>query len=148
MPNTPPQFSFKNISENNEEIEIFPNRLLSLATLEKILNKISKIEEVISVTLQGQRLPKEEATCACEAENQVESRKILVQNQEIEIHIMTGRIILEVPSQETEKVIKKIKKISDQLFPFGYSIRVGKFLKRNVSLADYKREWFQNISKK
>lgn len=147
MPTTPSQFSFDNNSENNKEIEIFPNRFLSLDTLEKILNKISKIEDIVSITLQGQRLPKEGANCVCaKAEKQVEN-KIFVQNKEIEIQIIAGRIILEVPSQETESVIKKIKIISDQLLPFGYSIRVGKFLKRNISLADYKREWFQSISK-
>lgn len=149
MPNPPPQFSFDDISENTKEIEVFPNRLLSLETLEEILNKFSEVEEIISVVLQGQRLPKEQISCICEkTETPVESKKIIVQNKEIEIQIVTGRILLEVSDQKIDGAIEKIKKISDQLLPFGYSVRVGKFLKRNASLADYKREWFQNISRK
>ncbi len=148
MPTTPPSFSFDNNSEETHEIEIFPYRFLSPDTLEILLNKIIKIDGVLSVTLQGQRLTsaKGSKTCACTDEQSSEKNKIYVQSKEIELSILVGRIILEVLNEKINEVIEKIKNMSKELLPFGYSTRVGKFTKDKQTLSDHKREWFQKIS--
>ena len=91
------------------DIEIFPHRLLSADTTEKLLNDLEDLKGVKRMVIQGQRLPPEEIN--------PERQFITVKGEKIDLQVKTGRIMMEI---EEEEIIEEVKKICDEILPFGY----------------------------
>ncbi|HEY0195935.1 MAG TPA: methyl-coenzyme M reductase operon protein D, partial [Methanobacterium sp.] len=70
------------------DIEIFPHRLLSADTTEKLLNDLEGVEGINKIVIQGQRLPSEEINR--------ERRKIKIKGEEIDLQVKTGRVLMEI----------------------------------------------------
>lgn len=107
-----------------EEIEILPNRLLGAKTAEKLFSNILDIGGVEGILIQGPRV-KSDAR-----------EKITVKGKEFELSVAISRIILQ--AKDADKILEELKKICENLMPFGYSIRIGKFTKDYPTLHDYK----------
>ncbi|MEM2128291.1 MAG: methyl-coenzyme M reductase operon protein D [Candidatus Methanomethylicaceae archaeon] len=50
---------------------------------------------------------------------------------------MVGRFILLISENSPETVIGKIKPLCEQVMPYGYDIRVGRFTKPRPTVKDY-----------
>lgn len=108
------------------DIQIFPYRILSADTTEKLLRDLDEIEGVQRIVLQGERLPPKEA-------GHPDRRIITVKGQEIDLQIKTGRILIEI-SDET--VIENVKELSEPHLPFGFDIYAGTFIRKEKTVSD------------
>jgi methyl-coenzyme M reductase subunit D len=107
------------------DIEIFPHRLLSANTIEKLLNDLEAVEGIKKLIIQGQRLPSEEIN--------PEHRKIKVKGEEIDLQVQTGRVLMEI---ENEEIIDEIKAICEDHLPFGFNIHIGTFIRKQKTVTD------------
>ncbi|MCQ5375252.1 MAG: methyl-coenzyme M reductase operon protein D, partial [Methanomassiliicoccales archaeon] len=80
------------------EIMIFPSRLLSATTTEKLLNKLYTVKHVRQINVQGESLP-EKITMGPGAGLDVdhsERREIEVAGKKTELKVQVGRIFVEI----------------------------------------------------
>jgi methyl-coenzyme M reductase subunit D len=64
------------------DIEIFPHRLLSTETTEKLLNDLEEVEGIKRMVIQGQRLPPEEIN--------PERRFITIKGEKVDLQLKQG----------------------------------------------------------
>jgi len=107
------------------DIEIFPHRLLSADTTERLLNDLEEIEGIRKVVIQGQRLP--------QTEDNPDRRVITILGEEVDLQVKTGRVLMEI---EDEAVIEQVKIICEDHLPFGYNIHVGTFIRKQKTVTD------------
>jgi methyl-coenzyme M reductase subunit D len=91
------------------DIEIFPHRLLSADTTEKLLNNLEEIED------------------------NPDRRVITILGEEVDLQVKTGRVLMEI---EDEAVIEQVKIICEDHLPFGYNIHVGTFIRKQKTVTD------------
>lgn len=108
------------------DIEIFPHRLLSAYTTEKLLKDLEKIEGVKRIVLQGQRLPPEEI-------GHPDRKTITIKGEEIDLQVKTGRVLAEISS---EKIIMEIHALCDDHLPFGFNIHTGTYIREKKTVSD------------
>src|SRR5690606_22670033 len=77
------------------DIEIFPHRLLSVETTEKLLIDLEKIDAVNRIVLHGRRLSPEKT-------GDTEPKFITVKGERIDLHVKTGRVLLELNPEDIE----------------------------------------------
>ena len=107
------------------DIEIFPHRLLSADTTEKLLNDLEGLNGVKRMVIQGQRLPQDE--------DNPDQRIITIMGEEVDLQVKTGRVLMEIEGEET---IDDVKDICEDLLPFGYNIHVGTFIRKQKTVTD------------
>ncbi len=107
------------------DIEIFPHRLLSADTTEKLLNNLEELEGVKRMVIQGQRLP--------QTEENPDRRVITILGEEVDLQVKTGRVLMEI---EEEEIIEEVKTICDDTLSFGYNIHVGTFIRKHKTVSD------------
>nr|WP_319374103.1 methyl-coenzyme M reductase operon protein D [uncultured Methanobacterium sp.] len=107
------------------DIEIFPHRLLSADTTEKLLNDLEELEGVKRMVIQGQRLPQDK-------ENP-DRRVITILGEEVDLQVKTGRVFMEI---EEENIIDQVRAICEDNLPFGYNIHVGTFIRKQKTVSD------------
>jgi len=122
------------------EIMIMPNRLLSADTTEKVLNKIYKVKHVRQVTCQGENLPRKLTSGPGTGldVNHPERRKIKVDGKETELWVLVGRIFVEIDDVDNvQKALKDIEKICKEMFPYGFTLEIGRYSKFKPTVTDY-----------
>ncbi|MDD1774662.1 MAG: methyl-coenzyme M reductase operon protein D [Methanobacterium sp.] len=107
------------------DIEIFPHRLLSSETTERLLNDLEMVEGIKKLVIQGQRLPSEDIN--------PERRKITIKGEEIDLQVQTGRVLLEI---EDEEIIDEIRSVCETNLPFGFNVHVGTFIRKQKTVTD------------
>lgn len=107
------------------DIEIFPHRLLSADTTEKLLNNLEELDGVKRMVIQGQRLPQDKKN--------PDRRVITILGEEVDLQVKTGRVFMEI---EEEDVIEQVKAICEDNLPFGYNIHVGTFIRKQKTVSD------------
>jgi methyl-coenzyme M reductase subunit D len=107
------------------DIEIFPHRLLSADTTERLLNDLEGIEGIKRIVIQGQRLPPKEINH--------DHRTITIKGEEIDLQVQTGRILMDI---EDEEIIDEIRSICEDLLPFGFNLHVGTFIRKHKTVTD------------
>lgn len=107
------------------DIEIFPHRLLSTDTTERLLNNLEEVDGIKKIVIQGQRLPS--------AKNNTERRIIKVKGEEIDLQVQTGRVFMEI---EDETIIDDIKIICEDHLPFGFDVSMGTFIRKQKTVTD------------
>ena len=134
-------------TETNEavplpEILIFPARMLSADTTEKLLNNIYEVQNVRQVNISGEGLPAVVGNGPAKGTlvNHPERRVINVKGREYELNLLVGRIFVEINDiDNVDKAVDEIKTICDDLLPFGYNIEVGRYSKFQPTITDYKK---------
>lgn len=118
------------------QIEIFPSRILSPQTAQKLLSEVYKVDGLIRVMIQGQRLPTVVGYGPGTGEKvEHPQRKVIeVEGQLIELKVNVGRLRLEVADVEAKE---KLREICDRVFPFPYEFREGHFMKKKSTVTDY-----------
>ncbi len=107
------------------DIEIFPHRLLSADTTEKLLNDLEGLNGVKRMVIQGQRLPQDKYN--------PDQRVITIMGEEVDLQVKTGRVFMEI---EEEEIIDDVKEICEDLLPFGYNIHLGTFIRKQKTVTD------------
>jgi len=95
------------------EIQIFPFKLISKETADKITDELTRFDFVTNVSVHGPSISSNE-------------------NE----NYMVGWIWIEV-EDNNEDVQKIIKDVCDEFMPFGYTIEVGRFTKYKKGVSDY-----------
>lgn len=108
------------------DIEIFPHRLLNPDTTEKLLNDLEEIESVKRMVIHGPRLSNTDT-------KNHESRSIKVKGENVDLRVQTGRVLLEV---ETEEAIDEVREVCDENLPFGFNVHIGTFIRKQKTVTD------------
>lgn len=122
--------------ENSIQIEIFPSRILSPETAQKLIAEIYKVDGVTRVMVQGNRLP-EKVSAGPGTGEKVEHplrKPIQIGDQVIELKICVGRIRVELSSAEAKE---QIREVCEKLLPFPFEFREGHFLRKKPTVTDY-----------
>jgi methyl-coenzyme M reductase subunit D len=107
------------------QCRIAGERLLNPDTVERLLNKICSICGVRRMIINGPRL-----STAHEM-----SKVIHVGNQDIQLEVHVGSILLELENRDS---IPALKAACDEVFTkFSYRLQEGRFMKTEASLVDY-----------
>lgn len=119
------------------QVRIVPVRMLYPETVKRLLNLIVESGGVRRMILNGPRLPAviPYGPGRGLANPHTMRQKIMVGDQEIELQVQVGTILLEL---ENRDVIPGIKAACDAVFTeFPYQLKEGKFMKTEPSLVDY-----------
>jgi methyl-coenzyme M reductase subunit D len=119
------------------QCRIVPSRLLFPATTERLLNGICSVGGIRRIILTGPRLPAYVPAGPARGEvNPHEGRKMIkVGDEEFELQVQVGSVLLELEDRST---IPAIKEACDKVFTeFPYTLQEGRFMKSRMSLSDY-----------
>ena len=123
-------------TEDSIQIEIFPSRILSPETAQKLISEIYKVDGVIRVLVQGNRLP-ERVSAGPGTGEKVEHplrKPIQIGDQVIELKICAGRIRIELSNAEAKE---NIRELCEKLLPFPFEFREGHFFRKKPTVTDY-----------
>jgi len=118
------------------EIEVFPHRYLKASTTEKFLNKVYSLDTVERIVIHGESLPKTVYYGPAKGTpvNHSERKEVVVQGIPIELTVMAGRFWIAL---KDDSELEKIEEVCKEVFPFGYRISAGKFLRDRPTVTDY-----------
>lgn len=114
------------------DIEIFPHRLLSVETTEKLLIDLEKIDAVNRIVLHGRMLSPEET-------GDTEPKFITVKGERIDLHVKTGRVLLELNPEDIEtqdQLNEELQGICTRHLPFGFNLSEGIFIRKEKTVSD------------
>lgn len=112
------------------DIEIFSHRLLGCETTEKLLNDLNNIDAVNRIVLHGRRQPPEAGE---------EPRFITIKGERIDLHVKTGRVLIEIITTEIEdpdSFHNEVREICARNLPFGFNMTEGTFIRKNKTVSD------------
>jgi methyl-coenzyme M reductase subunit D len=123
-------------SEDSIQIEIFPSRILSPETAQKLMAEINKVDGVIRIMVQGNRLPEKisEGPGTGERIEHPLRKPIQIGDQVIELKICVGRIRVELSNSESKE---KVREVCEKMLPFPFEFREGHFFRRKPTVTDY-----------
>lgn len=119
------------------QCRIVTERLLSPETTERLLNSLCTVPGIRRMVLNGPRLP---ATVTYGPAKGLPNphtmrQKIRVGDEELELQVHVGTILLELESRES---IPALKAACEPVFTeYSFYIQEGRFMKTDPSLADY-----------
>ncbi|AVB76661.1 methyl-coenzyme M reductase operon protein D [Methanococcus maripaludis] len=118
------------------ELEVFPHRYLKAETTEKFLNRAYSLSKVQRVVIHGESLPNKVGYGPAKGTpvNHSEKREITVKGVPVELMLQVGRLWVLL---DDESEIEKIEEICKDLFPFGYRLTKGKFLRNDPTVSDF-----------
>lgn len=123
-------------TEDSIQIEIFPSRILSPETAQKLMAELYQVDGIIRVMVQGNRLPERvsEGPGTGEKVEHPLRKPIQIGDQVIELKISVGRIRLELSNTEAKG---KVREVCEKLLPFSFEFREGHFFRRKPTVTDY-----------
>jgi len=119
------------------QCRIVTERLLNPETTERLLNKIVSVPGILRMVLNGPSLPATVTYGPAKglANAHTMRRTIHVGDQELELQVHVGTILLEL---ENRDVIPALKTAIEPVFTdFTFRIQEGRFMKTAPSLVDY-----------
>jgi methyl-coenzyme M reductase subunit D len=123
-------------TEDSIQIEIFPSRILSPETAQKLMTELYKVDGIIRVMVQGPTLP-EKVSYGPGTGEKVEHplrKPIQIGDQVIELKISVGRIRIELSNAEAKE---KVREVCEKMLPFSFEFREGHFFRRKPTVTDY-----------
>ena len=119
------------------QCRIVTARLLNPETTERLLNKIVSVAGVRRMVLNGPRLPVSITYGPAKglANPHVMRKTIHVGDQEVDLQVHVGTVVLELESRD---VIPALKAAIEPVFTnFSFYIQEGRYMKTEPSLVDY-----------
>jgi methyl-coenzyme M reductase subunit D len=119
------------------QCRIVTARLLNPETTERLLNKIVSVAGVRRMVLNGPRLPATITYGPAKglANPHVMRKAIHVGDQEVDLQVHVGTIVLELESRD---MIPALKAAIEPVFTdFSFYIQEGRYMKTEPSLVDY-----------
>jgi len=119
------------------QCRIVTARLLNPETTERLLNKVVSVAGVRRMVLNGPRLPATITYGPAKglANPHVMRKAIHVGDQEVDLQVHVGTVVLELESRD---VIPALKAAIEPVFTdFSFYIQEGRYMKTEPSLVDY-----------
>jgi methyl-coenzyme M reductase subunit D len=119
------------------QCRIVTERLLNPETTEHLLNQIVSVPGIRRMVLNGPRLPATVTYGPAKglANPHVMRRKIHVGDEDLDLQVHVGTILLELESRE---IIPALQAACEPVFTnFTFRIQEGRFMKTSPSLVDY-----------
>ncbi|NLX48032.1 MAG: methyl-coenzyme M reductase operon protein D [Euryarchaeota archaeon] len=124
------------------EIMVFPERMLLADTTETLLNKLHEVKNVKRITVQGEDLPAimKAGPGTGGPVDHPERRVIKVAGKDMELKVLVGRILVEISDMDfVPQAMKDIKEVCESVFPFNFTLEVGRYSKFKPTVSDYKK---------
>jgi methyl-coenzyme M reductase subunit D len=124
------------------EVLIFPHRLLSAETTEKLLNRIYKVGHVRQVNVSGEGLPSKVSSGPHTGlpVDHPQRKVINVNGKEVELQLQVGRVFVEIDDIDNlQGALDEIEKICQEILTFGFNLEVGRYSKYKPTLTDYRK---------
>ena len=121
------------------DVKIFPYRLLKPQTTEKILNGIMELDGVLRILVNGNSLPKVVNYGPAKGlpVNHEDRKVIGVKNDNFELCVSVGELIITVKYEEHENFVEKIDALLKDTLTMDYDIKTGIFTKTDITVSDY-----------
>lgn len=118
------------------QVEITPQRYLTPATAQKLLNEIYSNGGVARITIHGPNLPRTIPYGPGKGTPIDENKDLLIEvaGQAFELSVKVGRVRLEL---ESEEYMPGLKAACERALPFSFQIKRGKFFHTRPTLSDY-----------
>ena len=125
------------------EVMIYPHRLLSAETTEKLLNRIYEVPHVRQVNLSGEGLPTQVnfGPHTGLPMDHPQRRTINVKGREVELELQVGRIFVEIDDiDHLQGALDEIEEVCQEILTFGFSLEVGRYSKYKPTIADFRKD--------
>lgn len=119
------------------QLEIFPSRLLTVETAQKLLNELNKISGITRMVVFGPGLPKDDPQDLLEGKFEAQKRYLNILGEQVELSVQVGRVWIEV---EDISVKDKIREACEKTLPFSFDINEGLYLRTRKTITDYVRK--------
>jgi len=119
------------------QLEIFPSRLLTVETAQKLLTELNKIGGITRMVVFGPGLPKDDPKDLLEGKFEAQKRYLNILGEQVELTVQVGRIWVEV---EDIKIKDTIRKACEKTLPFSFDINEGLYLRTRKTISDYVRK--------
>ncbi|MDD5419518.1 MAG: methyl-coenzyme M reductase operon protein D [Methanomicrobiaceae archaeon] len=119
------------------QCRIVPVRFLSPATAETLLNRLIRAGGIRRMSIHGPRIPASVpyGPARGQPNPHADRRIIKVCDQEFELQVQVGTILLEL---EDESFIPVMREACEEVFTeYSYQFQVGRFMKTQPSITDY-----------
>jgi len=118
------------------QVEIFPFRILTPETAQRLLSEIYKNGGIIRIMIQGPNLPRF-VTYGPAKGMPIDANKpglLEIGDQALELKVKVGRVRLEL---ENEKYLDGVRAACERALPFTFQIKKGKFFHDRMTVSDY-----------
>jgi len=119
------------------QLEIFPERLLTVETAQKLLNELNQISGITRMVVFGPGLPKDDPKDLLNGKFEAQKKYLNILGEQVELTVQVGRIWIEV---EDIGVKDKIRKACEKTLPFSFDINEGLYLRTRKTITDYVRK--------
>ena len=118
------------------QVEIFPFRILTPETAQRLLSEIYRNGGIIRIMIQGPNMPRfvtygPAKGMPIDANNQ---GLMELGDQAFELKVKVGRVRLEL---ESEKYLDGVRAACERALPFTFQIKKGKFFHDRMTVTDY-----------
>jgi methyl-coenzyme M reductase subunit D len=128
------------VAESDKEsvqVEIFPYRILTPETAQRLLNELYRNGGIIRIMIQGPNMPRfvpYGPGKGTPIDQSKKDRLIEVGDQALELKVKVGRIRLEL---EGEEYLSGVKAACERTLSFTFQIRRGKFFHDKLTVSGY-----------
>ena len=119
------------------QLEVFPERLLTVETAQKLLNELNQISGITRMVVFGPGLPKDDPKDLLDGKFEAQKKYLNILGEKVELSVQVGRIWIEV---EDIGVKDKIREACEKTLPFSFDINEGLYLRTRKTITDYVRK--------
>jgi methyl-coenzyme M reductase subunit D len=119
------------------QLEIFPARLLTVETAQKLLNELNKISGITRMVVFGPGLPKDDPNDLLKGKYEAKKKYLNILGEEVELSVQVGRVWVEV---EDVSVKDKIREACEKTLTVPFDINEGLYLRTKKTITDYVRK--------
>ena len=123
-------------TEDLLQVEIFPERLLTAKTAQKLLNEFNKLDGVTRMAIHGPRIPLTVPAGPGKGKDvDHPSRQVIqVADTALELTVCVGRFWLEVANVDVKE---EVRAICELILPFPFMFKEGTFFHKKATVSDY-----------
>lgn len=119
------------------QLEIFPARLLTEETAQKLLNELNKISYITRMVVHGPNIPKNDPNDLLEGKFEAKKKYLNILGEEVELTVQVGRIWVEI---DGVSVKEKIREACEKTLSCPFDINEGLYLRTKKTITDYVRK--------
>ncbi len=119
------------------QLEIFPARLLTVETAQKLLNELNKISGITRMVVHGPNIPRNDPKDLLDGKFEARKKFLNILGEEVELTVQVGRVWVEV---DDISVKEKIREACEKTLPVAFAINEGLNLRTRKTITDYVRK--------
>ncbi len=119
------------------QLEIFPTRLLTVETAQKLLDELNKVSGITRMVVFGPTIPRDDPKDLLEGKFEGKKKYLNILGEQVELAVQVGRIWVEV---EDISVKDKIREACEKTLPFSFDINEGLYIRTRKTITDYVRK--------